>query len=239
MAEATAEHEVPAEHKDAWIPHVIPFVAWIFLMGILGEAAGWKYATRSAVCLALLLYFRPWRWYDRIQWKHVPLSIGVGVFVCAFWILFESDFMARFEIVHRMYMTIGTQMPWSLAAPLEQIVYSPDRVGWGLTIARLLGSAIVIAIIEEFFWRGWMYRWIVNEDFLSVDHGTLRWKSLLFMALMFSTIHHRWVAAFVCGICYGLLYIRTRDIWAAATAHMVTNFLLGVYVLWSGKYEFW
>ena len=41
------------------------------------------------------------------------------------------------------------------------------------------------------------------------------------------------------GLAYGLLLIRTRDIWAAVTAHVVTNLLLGFYVLVMGAYGFW
>jgi CAAX prenyl protease-like protein len=228
------------QRKEAWIPHVVPFVAWIFLMQVLGDPAGWKYALRSVLCLGLFLSLKPWRFdYPPLRLKNLPLALAVGVFVFGFWILFETDFMARFEWIHRAYLTVGTQMPWKLAPPLEQVRYAPDQIGWPLSLVRLAGSALVISFIEEFFWRGWLYRWSQKEDFLSVPHERLDWSALLIMSLMFASVHHQWVAAFFCGICYGLLYIRTRDIWAAGIAHAVTNALLGAYVLWSGKYEFW
>ena len=234
--------EEAASHKDAWIPHVVPFLAWIFLMSMLDGVldAGWKYAARTFLCLGLLVYLRPWRWYSRLTLRNVPAGIAVGVFVFGFWIFFETDFMSRFEGIHRLYLSVGTLMkPWELISPVQQITYDPAQIGWPLTAIRLLGSAVVIAIIEEFFWRGWMYRWIIKEDFLSVDPGTLNWKALLIMSLMFASVHQRWLAGFACGICYGLLYIRTKDVWAPTIAHFTTNFLLGVYVLWSGKFEFW
>jgi CAAX prenyl protease-like protein len=61
----------------------------------------------------------------------------------------------------------------------------------------------------------------------------------LAVALAFGFEHDRWLAGFLAGVIYGLVVIRTRDIWAACAAHVVTNFLLGVYVLARGAYGFW
>ena len=41
------------------------------------------------------------------------------------------------------------------------------------------------------------------------------------------------------GLAYGLLFIRTRDVWAACLAHATTNLALGAYVLSTGHWEFW
>ena len=35
------------------------------------------------------------------------------------------------------------------------------------------------------------------------------------------------------------LMLRTRNIWDCITAHMVTNLLLGIYVMCSGQWHFW
>ena len=37
----------------------------------------------------------------------------------------------------------------------------------------------VIAVIEEFFWRGFLYRWLVGKEFSSVDLGKLHIPLLL------------------------------------------------------------
>lgn len=232
--------EALARNKDAWIPHVIPFVAWIFFMGILGDPAGWKYAVRSFVCLALFLYLRPWRFnYPRLNLRNLPAAIGIGLFVFAFWVFPQTDFFARFEGLHRFYMTVGVQMPWELSPPLERVRYAPDLEGWFFALTRLAGSALVIALIEEFFWRSWLYRWVQKEDFLSVDPGHFDRKAFWITAAMFASIHHEWFVGLLCGIVYGWFYIKTRDIWAVCIAHAITNGVLGLYVLWSGKYEFW
>lgn len=240
LPDQPAGDAMPAEHVGAWIPHVVPFVAWIFLMGLLGDPAGWKYAVRSVLCLVLFCAMRPWRFkYPPLKLRHVPAAVGIGLFVFAFWVFPQSDFFARFETLHRIYLRVGMQMPWSLSPPLEQIRYAPELEGWLFALTRLAGSALVIAVIEEFFWRGWMYRWVQKEDFLSVDPGHFDAKAFWITAALFASIHHEWVAGLLCGMVYGWFYIRTRDIWAVSIAHVVTNAVLGIYVLWSGKYEFW
>ena len=56
---------------------------------------------------------------------------------------------------------------------------------------------------------------------------------------MFAVEHEQWFAGALAGIAYGWLYLRTRDIWAAAFAHVVTNYTLGWYVLTTQSYQFW
>ena len=119
------------------------------------------------------------------------------------------------------------------------IPYAPEICGWPLTLIRLAGSAFVISVIEEFFWRGFLYRWTLGGDFLRVDAGRLGWSRFLIVAAVFGFEHNEWLAGFVAGLAYGWLYVRTRDIWAACFAHAVTNLALGVYVLKTGAFFFW
>ena len=117
--------------------------------------------------------------------------------------------------------------------------YAPSVCGWGYTLVRLAGSAFVISVIEEFFWRGFLYRWIQKIDFLDVDPGKLAWPAFLGTAALFAAEHTEWLAGLACGLVYGWLYIRTRNIWAVCIAHATTNLLLGLYVLGTGAYQFW
>lgn len=232
--------EPSPESPSAWISHVVPFVAWIFFMQLLGDPAGWKYAVRSFACLALFLWLKPWRWsYPPLKIKNLPMATLIGVVVFLFWIAPETDLFSRFESFHRAYLTVGTQMPWEMTSPLERVRYAPETDGWVFALTRLLGSALVIAVIEEFFWRSWLTRWVEKENFLEVDPGRVSNRSLWIASLMFATIHQRWIAGLLCGLLYGWYYRKTRDIWAVSYAHALTNGLLGAYVLWSGKFEFW
>ncbi len=47
-------------------------------------------------------------------------------------------------------------------------------------------------------------------------------------------MHPQWLAGILCGLTYQGLVIRKGRLGDAMTAHAITNFLLGVYVVWKG-----
>jgi len=238
MKQQAANDSKQATPPIAIAAHVVPFVAWLLLMVVMGEATATKYALRVAACFALLLVLRPWCWYAPLRGKHVLPSIAVGVLVFVVWVAFETNFAAQWPQVQRLYFLIGHMPPWQMAESGAETPYAPAVCGWPLTVMRILGSGLVIAVIEEFFWRGCIYRLLINRNFLSVGLG--KYDSLMFLLVVvaFGLEHQRWIAGMVAGYAYGRLLIQTRDVWAACIAHAVTNLLLGLYVVWYGKYAF-
>ena len=239
------EHE---EVRLATWGHVAPFVFWIVCIFLVGQFAidedailrAWVYAAQTVVGLGLFLYFRPWRWYRPLQARNIPLAVLIGVAVFVVWVFPETEWIGeRAPGFRNLYLRIFIFPPWSVSEPSGVSPYAPDVCGWTLTLFRLVGSAFVIAIIEEFFWRGWLYRWLLGRNFLKVDLG--RWDTSMFLAVsaVFAVEHIQWAVGFIAGIAYLWLMIRTRDLWAAALAHVITNLLLGIYVLAYGKFEFW
>ncbi len=242
------EREERAEVSEATWSHVVPFAFWLAWLLIWervvtdesARANAWMYAIQTAVGLALFLYYQPWRWYGRMQWRHVPLAVFVGVGVFIVWVLPETAGVRdRWPGFYAAYMQYGTILPWEVHEPTDPSPYAPEISGWALSLVRLMGSAFVIALIEEFFWRGFLYRWMLGKNFLKVDLG--RWDGQMFIlvCLVFASVHIQWVVAIWAGAAYLWLMIRTRDIWAACIAHVVTNFVLGIYVLATGAYGFW
>jgi uncharacterized protein len=239
------------EHQDmrrATRAHVLPFLFWIGCIFLVGQFAiesddiirAWVYSVQTVVGLGLMLYLRPWRWYAAPVARNVPLALLVGVAVFVVWVLPETDWVGRLAPGFReTYLRYFVLPPWSVTAPPETSPFAPQVAGWGLTLMRLIGSAFVIAVIEEYFWRGWLYRWLLARNFLKVDLG--RWDTGMFIATcaVFAVEHMQWAVGFLAGVAYLWLMIRTRDLWAAILAHVVTNFLLGVYVIVFDKYEFW
>ncbi len=227
------------DEKKAMWSHIVPFAAWIALMYGFGAPAAWKYAVRAGVSLALLLWLRPWRWYQPLRIRHLPLALGAGVFVFAVWVLPESPWMDRWPVARALYAK------WILFAPAQTgpalpSPYAPEVCGWPLVLAKIAGSAFVIAVIEEFFWRGFVYRWLLARNFLGVDLGLFQPGMFFAAALAFGLEHgSRWLVGFLAGAVYGFVMIRTRNLWAACVAHVVTNFLLGWYVVATGSYAFW
>jgi len=222
--------------------HAVPFIAWMLLMLVLSKTelpSAVGYAMRTSLCVALLAWLRPWRWYTGLRVANLPVAVLVGVVVCVVWILPESPWLSRFPALQEFCLR-HLMLPFGKLPVVAEIsAYAPDSCGWPLTIVRLLGSAVVIAVIEEFFWRGFLYRWLRDQDFVSLDLGAFDWKMLLLTSVLFGFEHQRWFVGILAGLAYGWLAIRTRDIWAVSLAHGITNLLLGLYVLKTGAYGFW
>ena len=212
-------------------------MALLYFLDVPQLPSAWQYAVRTAGGVAALLVFRPWRWYPRPQLRHVPLAIAAGVLVLVLWVAGESPWMPSGlrEVYERWAV-----LPWGeLREPVEGTPYAPSVCGWPLTVVRLLGSGLVIAVIEEFFWRGFLYRWTFGGDFTQVKPDTWDASRFILVAVVFGAEHAEWLAGVLAGLVYGALYVRTRDIWAPALAHVVTNVLLGFYVLQFGAWQFW
>ncbi|MCO5045628.1 MAG: CAAX prenyl protease-related protein [Verrucomicrobia bacterium] len=222
--------------------HVLPFAAWIGLMHFLDVPAlppAWAYAIRSGLCLGLLLYLRPWRWYSRPVWRHFPMAAlwGVGVFVA--WVGLEHPAVGRWGALQEFYVRWGIRPFGELRPEVAAFPFAPETCGWFLTAVRILGSGLVIGVIEEFFWRGFLYRWIFGGEFTAVDPGRFGALPFFAVALAFGFEHMEWAAGIVAGLAYGWLFLKTRDIWAVSFAHALTNILLGAYVVATGSYQFW
>lgn len=234
-------HIVPGQTRSraAWA-HVIPFVLWLFVMHMLGDPAGWKYAVRTALCAGAFLWLRPWAGYPGLKIRNLPLAFAVGLLVFVAWVGMETAWMgARFPAWQDAYVRYAV-LPWG--RPREDplgAAYAPETAGWAMMGMRLFGSAVVIAVIEEFFWRGFLYRWMQGRDFRAVDPGRFDAISFFLVAAVFGVEHREWLAGFVAGLAYGAMYLKTRDIWATAVAHGVTNYVLGLYVVSTGSYAFW
>lgn len=228
--------------SPALAAHAVPFGAWIVLMLILdwiGPPAAWKYALRAAAGLALLVWLRPWRWYPRLQVRNLGWSLAAGVIVYLVWVLPEVPWGPLPDTVRNLYLKFAVLPLLRVPDAAAGRIYAPEQCGWALTTVRLFGSAAIIAVIEEFFWRGFLYRWLLKRDFTSLALDDFDLETFLIVICLFGLEHQRWLAGIAAGLCYGTLLLKTRDIWAACVAHALTNLLLGLTVLATGAYAFW
>jgi CAAX prenyl protease-like protein len=229
--------ELKNEEREAVWRHAAPFLVWVLVMCLPMQNQALRYAIQVGGGVIAFLVARPWRYYSglSVRWLPVSVLVGVGVFVC--WVLPESPLIRRIPWLYDLYMSVavrGGAAPASGGSP-----YAPEQCGWVLAGVRLAGSAFVIAVIEEFFWRGFLMRWLRGHSFLSVFPRGMGWGILLTSSVLFGLEHSRWLMGVLAGLAYGLLYIRTGDLWAAVAAHITTNYLLGLYVLATGAYVFW
>jgi len=248
--------------RRALAAHVVPFAVWvgvILLLQVLETvtdfprwAYPWCYALKSVACGGLFVWLKPWRVYPALRAVHLPLALGLGTAVAVVWILPEAPWVGRLApgfqmFYHRWLILMPGTLPSYFAPDLypalppghPSLAFAPEEAGWFLTLMKLAGSACVIAVIEEFFFRGFFYRWLRQGSFWKMPLTAFDAQAFWTVVAVFGLEHDRWFAGVLAGAAYGWLTVRTGDVWAAAVAHGVTNFVLGVYVIASRQYGFW
>lgn len=219
--------------------HALPFVVWIAIMMLPGDPSGWRYAIRAALGAGVFLWCRPWEYYKPPRWSDALVGVPVGIAVLLVWIGLETPWAERFPAVQEFYLRWFVLPVARLPESPATSPYAPSVCGWPLSLVRLAGSAFVIAVVEEFFWRGFLYRWLVDRNFLSVKLELFELQAFLLMVLFFGLEHDRWLAGMFAGAAYGGVILWRRNVWAAVFAHVLTNFLLGLWVLHANQYIFW
>ena len=196
--------------KSFWL--IAPFAAWMALMMTLPATVG-GYAVRTAVVAALLAV--GW-WQGRKTSGEgrreslatsLPLGIAVGLAVFAMWLLPEQFDWAWY----RAWCIIGEGGTKAVAEASSAMI-----------AVRLVGSAFVISVAEELFFRKWL----------------IGFAGFWWMVALFAVEHDRWLVAALCGIAYGGLYLR-KGLVSAIVAHATTNLVLGLWVLKTGQWQFW
>lgn len=204
------------------VPYVLPFVVFLLLTELarwIPNSQLWLYPLKTVIAGVLLLWFR--RTYSEIKPEFSLLALGVGVLVFVLWVPLYGGYLllSEPEIINPYELTGQAALPW---------------IG-----IRLFGSAIVVPVMEELFWRSFLLRYLINPDFRQVSLGTFTWLSLVITAALFGVEHNQWFAGVVAGILYALLLYRTKSLFACILAHAVTNLLLGIYVLYTQQWQYW
>lgn len=206
---------------------VTPFLVFLvltFYQGQFGEASRyWFYLAKTLVGVWLIWEMR--RVVLEMRWAFSWEAVVVGVGVCAVWIGLD-EFYPKFG-------KAGT--PWN---PHTQF---GDGTGlaWLFIVVRIVGSSLVVPPLEEVFYRSFLYRYIAKTDFMSLPLGHFAWMPFLVTAAVFGFAHHEWLAGILCAMAYQGLVIRKQRLGDAMTAHAITNFLLGVWIVWKGDWKFW
>ncbi len=213
---------------------VLTLLPWDFGLGFYFPA--YVYAAKTVLCGVLLAVFRPWR-FAPCGGRRGDVTLGalVGLAVYALWAVPESTpWPALTEWYRRWLVMFPGALPDYSASWCYAWGHSP-----ALAALKLIGSAFVIAPIEEFFFRGCLMRWLTQRDWAGLPLGGVSRGAFWATALVFAFEHDRYVGGLLAGVAYGALACRTGSLRAPIVAHVVTNLLLGLHVLLRGAYHFW
>jgi exosortase E/protease (VPEID-CTERM system) len=105
--------------------------------------------------------------------------------------------------------------------------------------ARVIGSVIVVPIVEELAFRGYLLRKLVAADWERVRPDQFTLISFLGSSLLFGILHDRWVAGTLAGAAFAVAMYRKGRLADAIVAHVIANGLIAVWVLAFGRWSLW
>ena len=219
---------------------VAPFVIFLLLTSAQGQfgpaSAYWFYFAKTLAGLWLIFEIRPlvaeMRW--AISWE--AIVVGVGIF--AVWVGISGEWTTQNSLWLKLGFAHAPKTPAPVWNPNAQFG-TGSALAWLFVATRILGSTFVVPPLEEVFYRSFLYRYIANQNFLSVPLGKFMPLPFLVTAAMFGFSHNEWLAGIICGAAYQWLVVRKDRLGDAMTAHAITNFLLGLWVVGRGAWNFW
>jgi CAAX prenyl protease-like protein len=228
---AVAPLQVKDSNQRATIGYIAPFLVFVGIMAlekVVPLPPQWLYAVRFVVvCAVIAAVSRPYLSFR----PSAPLaSIGIGVLVFVVWVAPDALFGYRHHWLFENSIT-GTAAS-SFPTNLKQNV--------GFMVLRSLSSAMLVPVLEELFWRGWMMRWLIDTDFQKVQLGKYVPSAFWIVAVLFASEHGPyWEVGLAAGIIYNWWIVRTRNLADCILAHGVTNAVLAGYVVVTDQWQYW
>jgi CAAX prenyl protease-like protein len=206
---------------------VAPFFIFVVLtagQGKLGAASAyWFYLAKTIVGAWLIFEMRPF--VSEMRWAISWEAVVVGILIFAVWVGLDPYY-------HKFIK------PGSTGNPAD-VFGQNSALAWFFNGVHILGMTLVVPPLEEVFYRSFIYRYIASQNFLAVPLNRFLPLSFFVTIALFGFSHAEWLPGILCGAAYQWLVIRKNRLGDAMTAHALTNFLLGIYIVWRGAWHFW
>ncbi len=222
------------------LARVAPFVLFLFvtvLQGKFGPASlFWLYLLKTVLGLWLIFEMRPF--VAEMRWAFSWEAVLVGIAIFGIWVGISRGWLTQQYLwVHLglSHAPAKPTMPWN---PFLQYGMG-SALAWFFVAVRILGSTFIVPPLEEVFYRSFLYRYIASQNFMAMPLNVFVPIPFICTAAVFGFSHNEWAAGILCGAAYQWLALRKNRLGDAMTAHAITNFLLGVWVVWQGDWQFW
>jgi uncharacterized protein len=242
--------------NNATAAHVAPLAVFMLLSSVVSlveiknsalpwwraTPEHWVYPLQAVVCGGLIAFF--WRNYIFRPWRGFVLATLLGIVGIVLWILPAHVF----QMTQDHDSSPGRTIRWLGFSPREEgfdpMIFGQEGLWYPIIIAmRFVRLVVVVPLIEEIFWRGFLMRYVIAGDrpFQSVPFGRHHWLSFGVSTGAFVFVHQQedWLGALVFGSLMYLLCIRSKSLGACVWMHAVANLLLGIYVLKTRQWGFW
>ncbi len=215
------------------LPWVAPFAIF---MGLLSAspyvplAQPWESLVRVAVLVVVLIVFSG-SIIRTFRVTRLAGSIVLGLAVCALWV--APDQLVPGWRSHWLFQN-------SITGSIKNSIAPADLANPLVVSLRIVRATLLVPILEELFWRGWLPRWIVNPDWQRAEPGKYTTMAFVASSLLFAAEHGPyWEVGLACGLIYNWWYWKTKSLGDIVLVHAVTNGALSAFVFVTGKYEYW
>jgi exosortase E/protease (VPEID-CTERM system) len=178
------------------------------------------YGVRALAGAAAVLLVR--RALPRPSLALAPWPLALGAAVGVVWCLAPGGDGAA----------LGTAL--RALAPAEQAAW----IG-----ARLLGSVLVVPLVEELAFRGFLLPWLAAPSAGSEDPALparrWTWSSVLLSSAAFGALHGSFLLGTAAGIAFAYARARRGRLSDAVVAHVVANAVVALAVLALGRWDLW
>ena len=217
------------------VAYTAPFLVFMLFIGVSGALERAHVAPEGMSAMYLIFPVQTvasaatLAWFWRQYRLRAPLMAWVGILAG---VLSFAVWVAPQAVLHEKARVSGFD---------PQIFAGQPAIYWGELTLRFLRLVVVVPLLEEIFWRGFLLRYLVNEEFDAVPFGTYRAMANWVVVLGFMLEHSMqdWPAALVTGVLYNVVAFRTRSLPSCVLAHAVTNGLLGAYIMATHQWGFW
>lgn len=193
---------------DPNIAAILPFIVFMasaFLLQSFTQTPIYHYPLRVIAMAGVLILI--WPYLRTLNWQATMVPALGGLVIGVAWLLTSPAATEETNEIATMFATM------SIGASL----------GW--IIARTIGTVILVPIIEEIFFRGYLLR--------KLDSGAfgMRLGAILISSAAFAILHQRWFAALLAGIIFALITLRRGRVSDAILAHAVANGSIAIYAI--------
>lgn len=255
----TAKTDAPtsslrSRKEDVYSVYVLPFAVFLEFTLLLQfgrpliewdhpSADWWQRAPEQLIypLQTLVAGWCVWRIRHRVAWdftrRNILQGILFGVIGIAVWLIpaFCTIFSPKCALARPELLETGFD-------PIN--AFGAEHTGLILCCyaLRIVRAVIVVACVEELFWRGFLMRFLIDRDHpQQVDIGEPSLLSWGGTTLCFMLIHplSDYPAAFVYGTLAWWLTVRTKSIGSAVAMHAVANLILALTALCFGLKGLW
>ena len=215
------------------VPYVAPFgvfVGFLMLEKLLPVGPDVLYPIRVIAVLAVLIWCSRSVIDFRVKRALGSTLLGVAVFVI--WVapdVLWPHYRGFWLFTNSLMGAVSSSAPAALRSSISFILF------------RSFGCVVLVPILEELFWRGWLTRWLIDgNDFRRVPLGAYTASSFWIGSVMFASEHGPfWDVGLITGIAYNWWMCRNKSLADCTLTHAVTNGCLSIYVLVTGEWQYW